>query len=127
MTRGDGAVEERSRYTPYGERERLQAPGATSLESRGYIGERDDPETGLLYLNARTYDPAIALFASPDTWDPTIPGVGTNRYAYAHNDPVNKSDPNGHSTASTVTKDPTRTEGLSKASREPLPKRQRVH
>jgi hypothetical protein len=23
-------------------------------------------------------------------------GVGTNRYAYAGNDPVNKSDPNGH-------------------------------
>jgi hypothetical protein len=26
-------------------------------------------------------------------------GVGTNRYAYADNDPVNKSDPNGHTTA----------------------------
>lgn len=29
-------------------------------------------------------------------WDPTIEGVGTNRYAYSANDPVNKSDPNGH-------------------------------
>jgi hypothetical protein len=28
--------------------------------------------------------------------DPTLPGVGTNRYAYSSNDPVNKSDPNGH-------------------------------
>ena len=28
--------------------------------------------------------------------DPTLPGVGTNRYAYAGNDPVNKADPNGH-------------------------------
>ncbi|WP_202362815.1 RHS repeat-associated core domain-containing protein [Mesorhizobium sp. L-2-11] len=35
-------------------------------------------------------------FISPDTMDPTMPGVGTNRYAYAENDPVNKSDPNGH-------------------------------
>ena len=35
-------------------------------------------------------------FLSPDTWDPTLPGVGTNRYAYAQNDPINKSDPNGH-------------------------------
>ncbi|HLP68036.1 MAG TPA: hypothetical protein VK181_11010, partial [Rhizobium sp.] len=26
----------------------------------------------------------------------TMPGVGTNRYAYAGNDPVNGSDPNGH-------------------------------
>jgi len=37
-----------------------------------------------------------ARFISPDTLDPTIPGVGTNRYAYAENDPINKSDPNGH-------------------------------
>ncbi|WP_170855011.1 RHS repeat-associated core domain-containing protein [Xaviernesmea oryzae] len=28
--------------------------------------------------------------------DPTIQGVGTNRYAYSQNDPVNKSDQNGH-------------------------------
>lgn len=39
---------------------------------------------------------ANARFISPDTMDPTIEGVGTNRYAYAGNDPVNKSDPNGH-------------------------------
>jgi uncharacterized membrane protein YgcG len=37
-----------------------------------------------------------ARFISPDDWDPTLPGVGTNRYAYSDNDPVNKSDPNGH-------------------------------
>lgn len=39
---------------------------------------------------------ADARFISPDDWDPTKPGVGTNRYAYSENDPVNKSDPNGH-------------------------------
>jgi hypothetical protein len=39
---------------------------------------------------------ANARYISPDTWDPTIPGVGTNRYAYAGNDPINNSDPNGH-------------------------------
>jgi hypothetical protein len=37
-----------------------------------------------------------ARFISPDDWDPTLPGVGTNRYAYSQNDPVNKADPNGH-------------------------------
>lgn len=41
-------------------------------------------------------DPVIGRFISPDDWDPTIPGVGTNRYAYAGNDPINKADPNGH-------------------------------
>lgn len=35
-------------------------------------------------------------FISPDDWDPTKPGVGTNRYSYSGSDPVNKSDPNGH-------------------------------
>jgi hypothetical protein len=39
---------------------------------------------------------ANARFISPDDFDPTLPGVGTNRYAYSGNDPVNKSDPNGH-------------------------------
>lgn len=50
-----------------------------------------------MYLNARYYDPAFGRFISPDDWDPTMGGVGTNRYAYSDNDPVNKSDPNGHS------------------------------
>lgn len=35
-------------------------------------------------------------FLSPDPSDPTLPGVGTNRYAYGLNDPINNSDPNGH-------------------------------
>ena len=64
--------------------------------AKGYIGERHDPETGLLYLNARYHDPVFGRFISPDDLDPVAEGVGTNRYAYAGNDPVNKSDPNGH-------------------------------
>jgi hypothetical protein len=43
-------------------------------------------------------DPVLGRFISPDDGDPTLPGVGTNRYAYAANDPVNKSDKNGHAT-----------------------------
>ncbi|AUW45887.1 hypothetical protein [Rhizobium leguminosarum] len=39
---------------------------------------------------------ANARFISPDDWNPTKKGVGTNRYAYAENDPINKSDANGH-------------------------------
>ena len=39
------------------------------------------------------------------TWDPTLPGVGTNRYAYSGNDPVNKSDPNGHNSDDTIDPD----------------------
>jgi hypothetical protein len=41
----------------------------------------------------------LIRFLSPDTADPTLPGVGTNRYAYGLNDPINNSDPNGHQIA----------------------------
>jgi RHS repeat-associated protein len=68
----------------------------THRETKGYIGQRRDDETGFVYLNARYYDPTIGRFLSPDWWDPNIAGVGTNRYAYSDNDPVNKSDENGH-------------------------------
>ncbi len=50
-------------------------------------------------------DPALGRFISPDDWDPTLPGVGTNRYAYAQNDPVNKSDPNGHQSLEAIGQD----------------------
>ncbi|WP_075628011.1 RHS repeat-associated core domain-containing protein, partial [Xaviernesmea oryzae] len=63
---------------------------------KSYIGERFDPQTGLTYLNARYYDPAFGRFISPDTWDTIVKGVGTNRYSYSEDDPINKSDANGH-------------------------------
>ncbi len=39
---------------------------------------------------------ASAMFIQPDWLDPTEPGVGTNRYAYSGNDPINNMDPNGN-------------------------------
>lgn len=39
---------------------------------------------------------AQAIFTSPDPLDPTIPGVGTNRYSYSFNDPINGRDPSGY-------------------------------
>ena len=77
----------------------LAADGSTVINGKGYINERFDPETGLQYLHARYYDPDLARFLSPDTWDPMLAGVDFNRYAYAGNDPVNWSDPNGHAGA----------------------------
>ncbi|MER9934335.1 RHS repeat-associated core domain-containing protein [Mesorhizobium sp. M0088] len=91
VTDASGAIAEQTNYATYGER--LNTGFQTQ---KGYIGERFDPETGLMYLNARYMDPVLGRFISPDDWDPTKGGVGTNRYAYAQNDPVNKSDPNGH-------------------------------
>ncbi len=94
-TDASGALIEASSYLPYGGPLADPPPPGVTL-AKGYIGERYDTDTGLLYLNARYMDPALARFISPDGWDTTMPGVGTNRYAYAENDPINKSDPNGH-------------------------------
>ncbi len=40
-----------------------------------------------------------AMFIQPDWYDPSHPGVGTNRYSYSFNDPINKSDPGGNCVA----------------------------
>ncbi len=93
ITNATGAEVSRTTYRPYGDKGKTSG---THAESKGYIGERHDAETGLVYLNARYLDPIIGRFTSPDWWDPDLPGVGTNRYAYSANDPINKSDPNGH-------------------------------
>ncbi len=89
-------------YGPFGQP--LTSNGSVVLNAKGYINQRFDAETGLEYLNARYYDSNLARFLNPDTFDPTQQGVGTNRYAYAGNDPINASDPGGNSvTTSNVT------------------------
>ena len=92
-----GSPTARHDYGPFGQP--LISNGSAILNGKAYINERFDPETGLQYLNARYYDPNLGRFLSPDTYDPTLAGVDFNRYAYAGNDPINGSDPNGHLTA----------------------------
>ena len=91
VTDSSGAIVESNRYLTYGE-----STNKAMTTQKNYIGERFDPESGLMYLNARYMDPKFGRFISPDNWDPTMEGVGTNRYAYAGNDPINRSDANGH-------------------------------
>jgi RHS repeat-associated protein len=69
--------------------------GASSLF--GFTGEPTDA-TGLVYLRARTLDPATGRFLSADSVIPNAPGTsGYNLYAYAGNDPTTWTDPTGHS------------------------------
>ncbi|MGB3314304.1 MAG: RHS repeat-associated core domain-containing protein [Albidovulum sp.] len=74
---------------------------STPRETKGFIGERFDSDAGLSYLNARYYDPKLAMFIQPDWWEVTESGVGTNRYAYSFNDPVNGKDTGGNVTTVT--------------------------
>ena len=94
---GAGVQAQVTTYQPFGEaRDATEVPATLSPpEDQGYIGERFDARAELQFLNARYYDPKLSLFTSPDWLDPDIPGVGTNRFAYADNSPLNASDPNG--------------------------------
>ena len=50
----------------------------------GYSGNWTDPDTGLIYLRARDYDPATAQFM---TVDPQVDSTH-QPYAYVANDPL---------------------------------------
>jgi RHS repeat-associated protein len=87
VTNSTGGTVFRRTYRPFGET--LGQSGALA-ESRGWIGQRNDTETGLTYLHARYLDPKLGLFLSPDP-----AGASLNSYLYASGDPVNWSDPSG--------------------------------
>jgi RHS repeat-associated protein len=87
ITDGAGAEVWREKYRPYGE---TLGQGGSQTESRGWIGQRNDSETGLTYLHARYYDPTLGLFLSPDPIRAQF-----NTYGYGPGDPVNGADPTG--------------------------------
>ncbi len=96
ITDATGAKVESAIYRPFGEQSEWLLPGNPSAETKGWIGERYDADAGLQYLNARYYDPALGMFLQPDWFEVTKLGVGTNRFSYSFNDPVNKIDPGGN-------------------------------
>jgi RHS repeat-associated protein len=65
-----------------------------------YTGQEEDSGTGLLYYNARYYDPQLGQFLSPDTIVPEPTSfLDYNRYLYARGNPVIFNDPSGHETS----------------------------
>lgn len=78
-------------YRPYGSLALGAAPNGP-----GYTGHVNDPDTGLVYMQARFYDPDTGRFLSIDPVNVSAGNVLTfNRYVYADNNPINKSDPTG--------------------------------
>jgi RHS repeat-associated protein len=96
ITSAAGVKIESAVYKPLGEQSEWVLPGNAAPETKGWIGERFDADAGLQYLNARYYDPELSLFLQPDWFEVTKAGVGTNRFSYSFNDPVNKLDPAGN-------------------------------
>jgi len=82
------------RYDPYGN---ITTGAPIQDQVYAYNGEQYTPQTGLIYLRARNYDPSTGTFTSKDTYmgDKTDP-VTRNRYTYGNNNPVAYQDPSGH-------------------------------
>lgn len=97
----DGAETSELRYSPWGEIRYFWTTGLTTTPAYGlvkyqYTGQYSyDVEFGLLFYNARWYDPSLGRFAQADT---IVPGgtQGLDRYAYVNNAPINYVDPSGH-------------------------------
>lgn len=85
-------IGEEYNYDPFGE----AAPDSGTSVMR-YNGQPIDGATEYYHLGNgyRAYSPVLKRFTSPDSWSPFGRG-GLNSYNYAHNDPVNFSDPSGH-------------------------------
>lgn len=81
-------------YTPYGTTALGSAPNGP-----GYTGHVNDPETNLVYMKARYYDPVTGRFLTIDPDEVTAGNAfNFNRYAYASNNPILNIDPTGKST-----------------------------
>jgi len=65
MTDSSGALVSANNYTPFGELTAWYTDPATTDETIGFIGERYDEDSVLQYLNARYYDPDLAMFIQP--------------------------------------------------------------
>lgn len=88
---GQGSVTYTAAYRPYGKQQ-----VGTPQPGPGYTGHVNDSDTGLVYMQARYYDPMLGRFLSVD---PNAVSVGNifnfSRYDYANNNPVINVDPDG--------------------------------
>ncbi len=86
-------------YSAYGELHEGE-PNAEAVDSRFLWKEEfSDDVAGIVYLRARFYHPGLMRFVSMDSYPLA------NRYAFASGDPVNLSDPSGHSEGSSIALD----------------------
>jgi RHS repeat-associated protein len=100
-TGGDGVWQD-MRFDPYGGRIATAPPPTlvsddpSSRVRLGFTGQEEDDDLGLVNMNGRIYDPAIARFLTPD---PLVsmhsPSQSWNRYSYAENSPLRFVDPSG--------------------------------
>ena len=80
------------KYDVYGA---VRANAGTASSKQGFVGglgHVSDAETGLIYMRARYYDPAMGRFTSEDP-----DAKGKNWFVYCSNNPTNRIDATGKS------------------------------
>lgn len=98
----NGSVVRRYAYDPWGKRvnptDWTQPDTSEELYhiNRGYTMHEHLDDFGLINMNGRVFDPAMAQFLSPDIniQDP-YNWLNYNRYAYGYNNPLSYVDPDG--------------------------------
>jgi len=95
ITDSAGVLISETKYKAWGE---VRYSSGTNPSEYTYTGQYSyTSDFGLMFYNARWYDPSLGRFAQADTIVPS--GVqGLDRYAYVNNSPVMYTDPSGHTT-----------------------------
>lgn len=94
VTSVTGDVTWSAQFSAYGKE--YQGTGTPTQDPIGFAGSSNDRQTGLVYMQARFYDPDIGRFLSVDPVGFTTDNLMSfNRYLYVNNNPYAYVDPDG--------------------------------
>ncbi|HLZ09673.1 MAG TPA: RHS repeat-associated core domain-containing protein, partial [Chloroflexota bacterium] len=100
VTDSKGAVVERLKYDPFGQRvtpSQLDQPLASPTPERfGFTGHEHDDDLGLINMKGRVYDPLLGRFLTSDPFvNELFRGQAYDRFAYVDNNPTSVVGPTG--------------------------------
>jgi RHS repeat-associated protein len=88
LTNSTGSVVATYTYDPYG---KLSGITGSATNPFGFAGQYTDPESGLIYMRARYYEPSTGVFLTRDP----IEAQTREPYGYVGGNPLNVTDPLG--------------------------------